>query len=39
MQSQPGGQKELLTLTIEISEGHNETTIVNEGDNPSVLAY
>lgn len=30
--------KELLTLTIEISEGHNEVIMVHEGDSPMTLA-
>lgn len=26
-------------MTIEISEGNSETILVNEGDQPSLLAY
>jgi len=31
-------KKELLTLTIEISEGQNETILIFEGDDPLQLA-
>lgn len=30
--------REILTLTIEIGEGHNENILIREGDNPYVLA-
>lgn len=32
-------RKELLSLTIEIAEGHNETILIREGDDPSRLAF
>ena len=32
------GQNELLTITIEIGTGENETIIVKEGDHPQDLA-
>jgi hypothetical protein len=31
-------RKQLLTLTVEISEGRQESIIVREGDSPSELA-
>jgi len=30
--------KELLTITIEIGDGHNENIYINEGDSPRALA-
>ena len=35
----PQAKKQLLTVTIEISEGNSETILVNEGDQPSLLAF
>jgi hypothetical protein len=32
-------RKELLNLTIEIAEGHNETILIREGDDPNRLAF
>lgn len=31
-------RKQLLTLTIEIAEGQNETILIMEGDDPNQLA-
>jgi hypothetical protein len=31
-------RKELLTLTIEIGDGQNETILIYEGDDPNQLA-
>ncbi len=31
-------RKQLLTLTIEIAEGQNETILIMEGDDPNLLA-
>ena len=32
-------RKQLLTLTIEIADGQNETILILEGDDPNHLAY